>query len=276
MNFVVTGAATITPQSYPYGFGAFYPVPAFVRSLVDYTADNLKVKAVAVLTDSGAQGLSTHDFFKQRITEREMTLTGLQSAEMRTMDYTPQLLSLRRGNPAALIQVSSIGDDVGVVAKNMSEIGWDIPLVNQTAAYAVKAAQNTGGPDIFKSGHLHNQTLKYTTFCPGDPMGVSPYVKFLVALKASTGSDFPNVNLGSAVLWYDGIQAMRAAVEATKSVDGPTVAKWIESNSGSVKSAGGPLSASPTAHFLYGADVFAYTLRPDQAREDGLFPRTGC
>jgi len=65
-------------------------------------------------------------------------------------------------------------------------------------------------------------------------------------------------------------------VEATRTVDGPTLAKWIETNSGSVKSAGAQLSASASSHFLYSSDVFAYTTRPDQPREDGLTPRNGC
>jgi ABC-type branched-subunit amino acid transport system substrate-binding protein len=276
VSFVVTGAGTITPQTYPYGFGAFYPVSSFVRSMVDYAADVLKVKSVAVLTDTGAQGVSTQDIFKDYIPKRGMSMTGLQSADMRSTDYTAQLLSLRKGNPDVIIQVSSLGDDIGVVQRNLQEIGWSVPVINQTAAYDVKSTMRGGGPDVFKSGRVHSQTLKYTTFCPGDPVGTSAYAMFLTGIKASSGSAFPNLNLGSAVLWYDGMQAIRAAVEATKTVDGPTLAKWIESNSGTVKSAGAQLSASPSSHFLYSSDVFAYTTRPDQPREDGLSPRNGC
>jgi len=276
VSFVVTGAGTLTPQTYPYGFGAFYPVSGFVRSMVDYAADVLKVKSVAVITDTGAQGVSTHEIFRDYIPKRGMTMTGLQTGDMRSNDYTAQLLSLRRGNPEAIIQVSSLGDDIGMVYKNMQEIGWNVPLVNQTAAYDSKSTMRGGGPDVFKAGRIHSQTLKYTTFCPGDPVGGSPYAKFLDALKSSTGTAFPNLNLGSAVLWYDGMQAIRAAVEATRTVDGPTLAKWIETNSGSVKSAGAQLSASASSHFLYSSDVFAYTTRPDQPREDGLTPRNGC
>jgi ABC-type branched-subunit amino acid transport system substrate-binding protein len=244
--------------------------------MVDYAADVLKVKSVAVITDTGAQGVSTHEIFRDYIPKRGMTMTGLQTGDMRSNDYTAQLLSLRRGNPEAIIQVSSLGDDIGMVYKNMQEIGWNLPLVNQTAAYDSKSTMRGGGPDVFKAGRIHSQTLKYTTFCPGDPVGGSPYAKFLDALKSSTGTAFPNLNLGSAVLWYDGMQAIRAAVEATRTVDGPTLAKWIETNSGSVKSAGAQLSASASSHFLYSSDVFAYTTRPDQPREDGLTPRNGC
>jgi ABC-type branched-subunit amino acid transport system substrate-binding protein len=276
LSFPVTGAATITAQSYPYGFGAYYPATAFTISVVEYAAKILKVKNVAVMTDTGAQGMSTHDTFKTEIPAHGMTMTGIQTAESKTPDYTSQLLSLRRGNPEAILFITSLGDDVGTVYKNTEELGWKIPVVNQTAAYTVKATLNTGGPDVFKSGRIHNQTLKSTTFCPGDPVGGSAYAKFLTRLKDFTGNDFANINQVAAVLSYDSMLTTKAAVEATKAVDGPTLAKWIESNSASIKSAGGPISASPAQHFIYGPDVFAYTLRPDDRREDLLVPRTGC
>jgi hypothetical protein len=81
----------------------------------------------------------------------------------------------------------------------------------------------------------------------------------------------------TAPVFYDPIFVAKAAIEATKSVDGPTLAAWIAENSKKVTGVGGPVGATPAYHFLWDRDSLAVVARPDQLDVNtGTMPRFGC
>jgi hypothetical protein len=77
---------------------------------------------------------------------------------------------------------------------------------------------------------------------------------------------------------YDAVYAFKAAIEATKSVDGPTLATWFENNSDKIKAVSGPLKASRTSHFLFGdPKAIVMVVDTDKPRSDGYYRRiTDC
>ncbi|MCY1368777.1 hypothetical protein D9M69_557780 [compost metagenome] len=76
---------------------------------------------------------------------------------------------------------------------------------------------------------------------------------------------------------YDSVFVLKEAVEATQSLDGPTLAAWLEEHASTIEGrVNGQLTASPSSHFLIGSDSLVMAVRPDQQRADGLVLREGC
>jgi hypothetical protein len=103
----------------------------------------------------------------------------------------------------------------------------------------------------------------------------SEYGKLMTKMKQAYPAEFPNFNKGNIPWLFDAFKLFKAAVEATKSVDGPVLAKWLEQNAKDVKAITGPIAISATHHLLYDARVFTFLVRPDIST-DGLSPRFGC
>ena len=275
-SVINSGSSAFTPKIAPYGFSDYFSSDAYAKAMVDYVADTLKAKRVGIIADNSAQSKGVVADYEKYIAARGLVLSGAAEHEFRATDVTPQLLDLKRGNPDALIQQTGTGEDGGLTFKTMDEMGWKIPVASSVAAVLAANVLKTGGPDIFKSGRITGLTFKAFTYCPGDPMGKSDFAGFLARVKALDPGNYDKVNLYGMSFMYDGVYLMKAAIEATHSVDGPTIASWIEKNAASVHAVSGRFGASPTSHFLFGAESVFLVPRPDIRREDGLMQRAGC
>lgn len=274
-NVSVSGSSAITPKVAPYHFSLFTSIETVSEAMADYVTKVLKVKSAAIITDTGSQGKAAQDELQKLLVARGVKVTGTQQHEPHITDMTSQILSLRRGNPEVLMQVSSTGDDTGSILKNLDEIGWTVKLASNSAALNVPMVMRTGGPDAFNNGLTAGQLLKAYTYCPGDAVGQTEFGKFVTKLKASEPKNFAQLNQQVVSMAYDGVYILKAAVEATKSFDGPVLAAWIEKNAGNIKGRiNGPLAASPNNHFLVGTDAIVFVTRPDKKREDGLAERS--
>lgn len=274
-NVSVSGSSAITPKVAPYHFSLFTSIETVSEAMTDYAANVLKVKSAAIITDTGSQGKAAQDELQRLLTARGIKVTGTQQHEPHITDMTSQILSLRRGNPELLLQVSSTGDDTGSILKNLDEVGWKVKLASNSAALNVPMVVRTGGPDAFSNGLTAGQLLKAYTYCPGDPVGQTEFGKFATKLKAAEPKNFAQLNQQVVSMAYDGVYILKTAAEATKSLDGAVLAAWIEKNASTIKGRiNGPLAASPNSHFLVGADAIVFVTRPDKKREDGLAERT--
>ena len=270
-----TGATSINPQSYPYGFATFYASDAFAMAMVDFAIDKLHANSLAALVDTGAQGTAAGQVFKAYAEKRGHKLVALEASDFTSSDVTPQVLNLRRAGADVILQVSSTDLGATVAYKATEENGWNVPIVSQVSSLFPSQIMKAAGPDAYKGGRLIGLTLKATTFCQGENPANSPYAKFIARLKASS-PDTSKMALPLATYFADGILIIKAAIEGTQSVDGVKMAAWVEQNASKVPTLGGNISASKTDHILYHADVFAFTKRPDQPDPSGLSLREGC
>jgi branched-chain amino acid transport system substrate-binding protein len=284
---ILTGAKTLsigTPASSaynasiaPYGFSTYFSTTSYSKAMVDYAADVLKAKKVALISDNGGQSKDAAASIQRLAAERGLTVVGVQQHEFNATDVTPQLLSLKRGEPDALLQVSSLGEDGGLIFKTVREMNWNIHIISSSAGQAMAQVLKAGGPNIFASGTIAAATLKAFTYCPGDKEGSSMLPQFAARLKAYLGKDADKVSATSANLAYDAGIIFKAAVEATKSLDGPTLAAWIEKNAHNIVGVSGRFSNPQNgARQLIGPDGLAFAIRPDVVRSDGLTQRAGC
>jgi ABC-type branched-subunit amino acid transport system substrate-binding protein len=275
LSYPVTGANSINPQTYPYGFATFYSSDSFVYAMVDHAVDVMKMKKIGVMVDSGGQGKSTIDTFKSYVPSKGAELVALQEYEASATDLSPQALSLRRAGAQVVVMVVPT-HHAGTLYKTTEEIGWNVPIINQAAAFVVPGTVAAGGPNVFKSGRVLSLGVKAGTYCPGDAVGQTDYTKMISRLRAAYPNEISKMNLTTPSWVFDAVSLTKAAIEATKSVDGPTLAKWMESNAKNHKAITGPIAISPTYHFLYDKGIFAFIKDPQTMREDGVSLREGC
>jgi ABC-type branched-subunit amino acid transport system substrate-binding protein len=270
-----TGATTITPQAYPYGFATFYPADAFAKAMVDFATDVLKVKSIGVMIDTGAQGKVAGEAMRSHIPTKGAKLVGLEAAEHSAGDVLPQALSLRRAGAEVVLQVGSSQEGAARLYQASQQSGWPVPIVSQVSSLLSQSVASMIGSNPFAGGRLIGLVPKATTYCQGENTSQSPYVRFLTRVKAAVPG-WEKLPISIAGYYHDGILIIKAAIEGANSVEGPRMAAWLEENSAKVPTLMGRISASKSNHILYGADVFAFTKRPDQVNSDGLALREGC
>ena len=275
LSFPATGATSINLQTYPYGFGTFYSSDAFSRAMFDYAVDVLKAKRVAALVDTGAQGQASAQEMKAYAAKRGMQLVAVESFDYDATDLSPFALNLRRANPDVILHVATTGDSVGRLYRDTAEIGWKPTIVSQVAALFPTAIKKIAGDDIYASGRIFGPTFKSLTMCKGDDPSKYAFVQFLKRIRAFT-PDADKMALGLAPIYYDAIFLAKAAIEATKTLDGPTLATWIEQNSKKVSGLGGPFGAARDYHLIWDAAAISFVARPDQPDASGMLPRAGC
>jgi len=133
------------------------------------------------------------------------------------------------------------------------------------------------GSDIFTRNKVYGMTYAAMTACNNDPLGSTPYAKFLAKLKAFDPDNFERFNLPSVAQSYDSVKLLFEAIEQTKSVDGDVLREWMYKNAASFQAVSGKMqNLSNATHHLFGVDALGFVDRPDVRRSDGTLPRAGC
>ena len=275
LSFPATGATSINLQAYPYAFGTFYSSDAFSRAMFDYAVDVLKAKRVAAMVDTGAQGQAAVAEMKSYAAKRGMQLVAVESFEYDAPDLSPFALNLRKANPDVILHVATNGDSVGRLYRDTEQIGWKPIIVSQVGALFPAQIKKIAGDDVYASNRIHGPTFKALTMCKGDDPNKYAYVQFLKRIRAFS-ADANKMALGLAPIYYDSIFLAKAAIEATKTLDGPTLVSWIEQNSKKVSGLGGPFGASKDYRFIWDAASIGFVARPDQPDATGMMYRAGC
>jgi ABC-type branched-subunit amino acid transport system substrate-binding protein len=268
-----TGSEAITPQAAPYYFSVLINAESQAKAMVDQAAKVLKAKSGAIISDSGAQAKSFVEAMKREMEARGMKLTGTQEYQYRATDMTPQLLTLKRGNPDTLFLFASSGEDAGNVLKARDDLGWDPKITgNYTVATFADAVIRVAGKEA-----LHDTTgLNYTafTYCDANQLP-KPFSDFVARAKAFDPAKAGRLSLPFAAALYDGVYIIKAGVEGSGKTDGPSVAAWIEANGAKYAGILGPLGASSASHFLVGPTALS-AVYPDRILPGGLQQRFGC
>lgn len=271
-----SGSSRIGPKDTPNSFSIFLDVDTQSQAMIDYVSKVKKAKSMAVLADNGQQAREMIERFREMAPKAGLAISGVQEYQVNQADMTPEMLSLRRGNPEILFVNGISGADFGRIIKARDDIGWNVPIAaTAVLSYLYSEVIKTVSPD--KLDGASSQTFAALTYCPNDPVGTSTFAQFRKRLEAFAGDRMKNLAPLNVASGYDATMIYRAAVAASGGTDGPTVVKWIENNSDKVTgNVIGKFSASPTKHFLFGPEVLAMAERFDKPREDGLFRRTGC
>jgi branched-chain amino acid transport system substrate-binding protein len=269
------GIATLTPKVGPYHFSFNTSAATAAKVMVDFVADQLHAKTVGILADDGGQSRSGVAEIKTYLDARKITVAAEQEYHFKADDLSPQLLSLRRANPDALIFFTSTVEDGARMLRTLGEIGWQPQIVGATAmsVYGPAIARTTGAEAFV---NVHSVAYKGMTYCSTDAEGASKYAEFAKKLKAFAPESANKISGSLAAEYYDAVHLIVAAIEATGGVDGDKLAKWIETNGSKVPLIHGAVSPSSESHFLFGPAELSVVDRPNELRADGLAKRSGC
>jgi ABC-type branched-subunit amino acid transport system substrate-binding protein len=269
----VSGSEKLTPEVGPYAFSMLANAEAQSKLMVDYAVRGLKVQSAAILSDTGAQAKTAVEALKAELAARNVKLAGVQEYQYRQTDMAPQLLALRRGNPDAILLFTSNGEDTGNMIKSANELGWNVKIVGSFGATFSGPALKIAGKDAYKNVVAVN--YKGFSYCPNETTPKA-FADFVADVKAFKPAAFDRQPLSYLSLWYDAVYVLKAAIEGSGGkTDGPTVAAWIEANSGSFRGINSGLTASKTTHFLVGQNALTI-VHPDRQRDGGLLERVGC
>jgi len=274
LQFTSAGTLALSPDKGPYHFATLINSATQGISVVDFAANTLKVKSVAFLVDNTAGSRDVLEFAQKRAAERGLKVTGSEVYDFGAADMTPQMLTLRRGNPDAVLFNTNSPKDLATMLRNRGEIGWTVPVNSGLAGatFGPNAAANV--PQAAFNG-VTGTAETGMTYCT-DPAGQSAYAKYVERLKAFAPDSFGKYSPNSASYTYDAVYILKEAVEGAKSFDAEKVAAWLEANASKLTGLGGPLSASKTTHHLVGTNAVVGVERTFEVRSDGLQKRAGC
>lgn len=265
----------LTPQAAPYHFsnsptGLNQMIPA-----IRHAIEVLGTKKIAIISDNGGMSKAAVSEMTDYMTEQGAPPVIVQEFAFKSEDMTPQIFSMRSSGAEAVLLINSIGDDARKFLQNVDEIGWDVPVLGNltTSNYAVGNARILG-EEAFEDGY--GVQFVGMTFCPGDPVGETPFAKF-AALAAEQVPDLEKLG-GAAALapFYVQPWILKHAIEGAGSTEGKAVAAWIEANAATMPNVLGELHADQTTHFLPSERALAVVKSPHVHREDGLVARAQC
>jgi len=271
----VVGSPRLTPSVMRYGFSVLLNAGEQARKMVAYAARRRWTR-VAILHDSGEQGKSANVVLRQQLSNRRMTITGDQEYNVGATDMTAQLLSLKGGNPQALLLFPTSGTDVGRVLLGMQQLDMDIPVVGGYGAhFGADVARVAGRPAMTR---LVATTYAAFGKCPkgGVPNLTKSFVNGIRRFNPDGfGTLVPALDLAAAV--RDGIWVMKYAVEGARSTSGDKVAAWLERNSGKLgRGLVNPkVTANRNSHFLFGPSSMVL-VRPGSEVSPGVYARADC
>jgi ABC-type branched-subunit amino acid transport system substrate-binding protein len=261
----------------PLNFSAVMSGTSQASAMLDFAANQLHAKTVALLIDNGSVGKQLVEDARKMAPAKSLQVVAIQEHEIHANDQTPQILALRRANPDVLIHSGSLPPDTVVLLKNLDELGWHPKIVSTVFGLAAGQIMANGAPDAFKSGNNWGLVMKGFTYCAGEKIGDRQYDRYLARLKAAEPANFDKMDrIASLYGTYEPIMTWRTAVEATKSLDGPTIVSWLEANAGKLRAAGTgqPIGITKVSHYMVGADAITFVQRPDLVRpEDKLVER---
>src|SRR5690242_2438723 len=171
----VVGSTSLTPQKMPYGFSMLLNAADQSQAMVNY-AKSKGYTRVAILHDNGEQGLSANTALKSDAAKAGMTVTGNQQYTVGDTNVSAQVLSLKRGNPQAVLLFPTDGTDVGHVLQALKSLDWNVPVIGGYGAhYSTQIAQVSGADSM-----TNLTATVYAPFgaCPGKsaPAATTKYI----------------------------------------------------------------------------------------------------
>ena len=195
----------ITQAPAKWIFRTANPDSVAVQKVIDYMSKTLKITRFAIIHDSNAFGQSGSDELTKRAPKAGLTIVDNESYNTSDTNMTAQLTKIK-GTKAQALVVWGTNPGPAIVAKNMKELGMDIPYIgshgiaNKTF---IQLAGDAAEGVVFPAGKI---------LVPGSAKGEQAKVieQFIADYKAKYG-DAPNSFAGHA---YD---AFNILVEALKS-----------------------------------------------------------
>ncbi len=269
------GSESVTPATGPYSFSWTPNATVQAGRMVDAAvADG--AKSIAILTDSGTQGKTAAAAMKEAIKERGLNLAGAQETTIKSTDFTPQLLSLKNANPDHLLLFPVSAVDTGRVLQQVKQLNWGIHMTGSYGTTFADQVEKIAGKDAY--ANMNAVTFASFAGCTNAEVPKTT-TDFVAKVRAFSPQRAEGASFDSIAETYDAMYLMKAAIEATKSTDGPKVADWLETHGTSLPKdlpfVSQSFGMTKSTHFLVGPNSLAL-VNPGTQVSDSVFKRVDC
>jgi branched-chain amino acid transport system substrate-binding protein len=212
-------------SKFPYNFDLSPSPTSYAKAFCPFAKQQGHSK-IAILYSDDAYGGFIGPEIKKDCAAFGSTVTGIEKYDPTALDMTPQLQKLHGGNPDTIVLVA-YGAPVGYVLKGLTKLGWNIPVLGDTAVSASDIVATPppagllGTPEVT---NLHMEVFQSTAYKPAaqQPEALNTMLKELKAQGPIPASLILAYD-------YDGLQLLAAAAKKSGDVsDGPALAKAIE------------------------------------------------
>ena len=196
-------------------FRACFIDPDQGQLMASYASKKLNAKTAAILFDNGdpySSGIA--DAFEAAAKALGMTITNKEGYASKSTDFNSQLTKIKAGNPDVLL-LPVYYNDVVLIAKQAKDQGLTATLLGADGWDGVAAQLDAASADVVKNAYFCSQYSASSS----DPA----LQNFLKTYKEKYNEE-PNM---FAVLGYDAMQIMAAAIEKAGTTNSAAVIKAL-------------------------------------------------
>ena len=196
-------------------FRACFIDPYQGQLMASYASKKLNAKTAAILFDNGdpySSGIA--DAFEAAAKALGMTIPNKEGYASKSTDFNSQLTKIKAGNPDVLL-LPVYYNDVVLIAKQAKDQGLTATLLGADGWDGVAAQLDAASADVVKNAYFCSQYSASSS----DPA----LQNFLKTYKEKYNEE-PNM---FAVLGYDAMQIMAAAIEKAGTTDSAAVIKAL-------------------------------------------------
>ena len=196
-------------------FRACFIDPYQGQLMASYASKKLNAKTAAILFDNGdpySSGIA--DAFEAAAKALGMTITNKEGYASKSTDFNSQLTKIKAGNPDVLL-LPVYYNDVVLIAKQAKDQGLTATLLGADGWDGVDAQLDAASADVVKNAYFCSQYSASSS----DPA----LQNFLKTYKEKYNEE-PNM---FAVLGYDAMQIMAAAIEKAGTTNSAAVIKAL-------------------------------------------------
>jgi branched-chain amino acid transport system substrate-binding protein len=222
----------------PYVFRVCFIDPFQGTVMAKFTAENLKLKKVAILRDVGNDySVGLADYFSSKFKELGGEIVSDQSFKAGDQDFKAQLTSIKNKKPD-LIYVPAYYTDVALIGRQARELGIKVPLAggdgwDSTKLYEI--AQGALDGSFFSNHYTHENP---------EPV-IQNFVKKYQETYGSIPDALAALGYDAALVAIDAMNratdltgpAIRDAIEQTKDFQGVAGRITLDENHNAIKSA---------------------------------------
>lgn len=268
----------ITPENAPLSFAMLLNSTDQSTKMVDFAVNTYGAERIGIVNYSATQGKTAHESFIKNLEEFGLEPVAEAEYDIPVTDMTPQLLSLKQGNPDLVLLTGQTGSDTGQYVLAGRGLNMDVPTIGNYATTFSAQTMGVAGPDAYEN--LNAVTWSAFGACTASEVRpqATDFVDHLQATLSAEESE--TMSYDYAAVWHDAVILLAAAYEATESSDGAVVAEWLETN-GAEEAEGNPLlvhagwAMSAKNHFLFDADSLAL-VNPGTEVAPKIFQRVDC
>jgi branched-chain amino acid transport system substrate-binding protein len=238
----------IDVQKYPLAFRNICDNQQVGGAANHYVVDVLKLKKVAVISDTTGYGTASVDAYVPMLKAKGADVVYSGNTDASNPDLKPELLRMQNAGAQAIMPWSVNAGFLARIINTRAQMGWDVPIVGQTTLGSGQTKALLDKPEYWEKVYSNNFRP-----CSYDASGKLPprTQEFVARLRKE------KIDMGDTLLWwiaigYDGphmvADAVRHAGSTPKEIAGywNTLKAWPGVN--------GHITFTPTNHNGYPDD----------------------